>query len=356
MGNTPTSPVPDWSLAESLSAVAPWLRPALVGGDAWARLQALAGTTAAWPCTTYAIEARLSPAAAQVDLALCTESGSELAALAQTAPGTSPGWRALAMLSTRFDEPSARHRIANVWVEFDLDQAPACLPAPALFVGPASLRRGGDQEPRFREGLAGVSALMRQLAVAAGVAVDVGALERHAEALPHGARVFQIGLMLSRRSAPLRLVVQRLPAELLPRYLEGVGREDYGRVARTVVEELGAPELAVDLQLEVGGTSGTAMGLELSPLRSGGEGLEAWAKLGERLVGLGLCSADKRDALLAWPSALEPVATQLGTAATVVTSRRWRRLSHVKVVCDTTGPVQAKGYLFFNAALAPARV
>jgi hypothetical protein len=156
----------------------------------------------------------------------------------------------------------------------------------------------------------------------------------------------------ARGSDAVRLELFGLGPEEIPRYLERVAPAAVPIVSGVVPLFVGVE--TVHLSFDIGGGGG---GGEILP-RIGVEGSfprlperePRWLALLGRLVEGGLCTPEKRDALLAWPG-YDTVWTAPGRWPTATAGVRGfcaRSLSHVKVVCRPQAAPEAKAYLTFG--------
>nr|VFK13521.1 MAG: hypothetical protein BECKLPF1236B_GA0070989_104818 [Candidatus Kentron sp. LPFa] len=348
-------------LAESLDVLLPDLVPELVAPHMAARLKGLANGLPI--ILRGGFECRLGADAHRVDLQQCVYPGEGDLLRERTSTSMPRGFLA--------EWPSRLASIPEIWLEFDLDR-PTDLPlSPVVFLGLPQ----------------GVSPAMETHGVAEkGVDLLLGRewrrdrLRRYFSACPHGVFVSHIGAMSSRRgmSNPgassesdtgpngyLRVNVKRLRADSLPGYLRRIGwREDtegpeasmrrlHSFVERiTVCLDMGldaAPDHAPEIHPRIG--------LECI---SGGQppGDPHWAALLDDLVKWGLCEPKKRDLLLRWPGRVTPgnarapwprylrAISHLHPRKPLSTFDR--QLSHIKVIRQSTGRLEAKAYLWFE--------
>lgn len=223
--------------------------------------------------------------------------------------------------------------VRSVWLEFDLDRAPA----PVLC---AKLPRGADSG-----WLTGTL-----LPIFLGHPLPAGQralILACLDALPASASLLYVFNLRARGSDAVRLEIFGLePAGILC-CLQRMAPETIPAIEAVVplfegVERL---HLSFDVTEEILPRIGLEGSFPRQPRRE-----PRWASLFEALVRRGLCSPEKRDALLAWTgydtfwTAPDrwPVAT-LGPAGACI-----RLLSHLKVVCRPDREPEAKAYLVFG--------
>jgi hypothetical protein len=364
------------SLRQVLDALAPRLPEVLVPDRS---LAAMGPMTARLPLSLtrfFGFERRIDEPAGDADLLLCVSPyGRERAILADRCDGLrlpaafwrEPAWRHIRLFARQWAEPeSALHpRVLNMWLE--LDTGGRELPLPSVFFG--VVPESGTARPGRESGWIGevaVPALTGQSMPAAARRLLDACVDR----LPGRAWLFQVGLMLGRPDAGLRLCVRDMSAAEVPSYLRDLGWQGSVSEVRDLLEAVSPAVEAVDLDLDVGSELGPKVGLEL-PLRGWKRAQPEgdFARLLEILGRLGLCHGDAGEALRrfwffahehqlpsAWPPALRQASAFL---AGRFVSTLACGVHHVKVVCRPHAPPQAKAYLavrhlWLRPATAPA--
>ncbi|WP_437818259.1 hypothetical protein [Sorangium sp. So ce1078] len=314
------------ALDELMAQGAALLPPALVSPAAHARLAAVAARLPA-VASSAAVECRLG-ASEQVDLLVCLTAaeGGHRALLGRRADLdllATPAWaRVVAFCAEWADPGSLLHRgVPLLWLELDLPDVEARSPSvpapypfpcidPALPGGAAPARSGEASGAREASEASEASAgaaipeqagvIRRALALLLGEpvppAVD-GALLRCIARLPSSGRAVHVAPLAVRGSAAVRLVVAVAKGDV-PGYL---ARIDWpGSIAdiEVLLDSMVPFTSHVSFHLDVGAAVEPMLGLEISypvvDLR--------WATVLDRLVALGACSPDERDAILAWPA------------------------------------------------------
>lgn len=359
------------ALADSLTLVLPALDGALASPENLRRIELLAGTLA--PIHRAGFECRLETDDSQVDFqqglrcregepaALAEFIASRLAALSSH---RAPSWRALAGLCQACSAPGSplSKALSELWLEFDVPPASenGSAELDLVHISPSVFARvrPGPEAPEHAAVVFGLLTEGREMP----------ALERHLNrcinACPQGAYVSHIALMLGRVPAALRVNVSRLSLRELPRYLEHVGwpgpADEIQRLGGVLLEFVDSIVFALDLGDQVE----PRIGLEcffaewhsMDP---------RWEYLLDHLVDVGLCSGEKRNALLAWPGRVSPADSsgpwpeQLLISGLLQPPDRFgvldRRLSHVKLVHTPGAPLRAKAYFGFEPIwLTPA--
>ncbi|HKG94394.1 MAG TPA: hypothetical protein VKA84_20950 [Gemmatimonadaceae bacterium] len=341
------------TLADTLRHFAPLVPEALVSRRALARATDAAALMPAALSNLIYLECRLRADDDRVDLAVNVDQRGR-GILAGTAPASAalgddvrahPAWARVGELARRWADPAAplADAVEGIWLELDDAAGRGAVPAPGVFVDfdHRALAAGGEGD--------GADRLMADaLAPLLGGAVprdQAARLRPCLDALPAGAFVIYLGVMLSRAGAdaspPVRVCAMGVKGPALANYLRAAGWPgDPHEIARVAAEL--APAGAAMVHLDVGAAGvAPALGLELTFARRPQlDGVLAEAGLLDALAARGLCAAEKRDALAAWPGyRVETLPHELWPSVVV------RRLNHVKVVCGPEGAREAKAYL-----------
>jgi hypothetical protein len=320
-------------LSGTLDRVAPHLPPALVSATALARVRDAAAWLPAALSNWLYLECRLRRVQAG-DASL------------PAALGGVEAWRRAAALARAWADPGSplARAVESVWLEFDLDDASAAAgrpPAPGVFVDfTQEAFESGSPAERFALAEAALRPLL------AGEMPDATArgVRRCFDALPAGAYLLYVGVLLPRGTDLVRLCVIGLGEDALLSYLRDVGWAGAPDELRALTSELArAPEI-VHLDVGPSGAPSPRVGLEYPfARRSQLRGAIDEVALLDHLVTRGLCTPEKRDALARWPGhAFDTMRHELWPSLVV------RRVNHVKLVCDAGRPVRAKGYLAMN--------
>ncbi|HEU4455984.1 MAG TPA: hypothetical protein VFR81_23160, partial [Longimicrobium sp.] len=187
------------SLARTLDAVSPRIPPALVGPAAYRRARAVADHLPAALTTWAYLECRLGPRPAPVDLIIEVDAERRSILTGDNRPLAlgdpfrhHPAWRRVADLCREWADPASplHHAVECLWLEFDVEDRPAALPVPGVFVG---LAPAADAlPPAERCGLA-----LHALEILRGGAVPSATRAAFLPSflhLPEGARMMHVGL------------------------------------------------------------------------------------------------------------------------------------------------------------------
>lgn len=333
------------TLADSLALTLPDVPAALVPHEARAPLVALAGRLA--PIHRAGFEVRLARGG-EIDFQQGVEAGDGEPAILRRHLRRE-GDATLDAFLARWEEAGSplNEAIDDLWLEFD--RPPEA--ARSVFVGfPRGPVAPADRRPVVREALD----LLAGRSAWEGFAACVDACF---DALPDGATVSHVGLMLGRPGPFVRVNVKRLSAESAEEYLRTLGWAGDPAAAARLVARLARVADGVTVCVDAGEGLGPGVGLEchVGPQPPHDDG--RWRALLDVLVDDGLCSGARAEALLTWPGTTTPATAGASWPPDLVRqalrrpddhfSALERRLSHVKVTLDADGDVSAKGYFGF---------
>lgn len=181
------------------------------------------------------------------------------------------------------------------------------------------------------------------------------ALARCLNACRRGTRLSYLGLMLGRAGAPLRLIIEGAAPQDARALLDRSGWPGPIDNATDWIDRLFVHADRIRLALTLAETLTPDIGLECFVGEPAAND-PRWRCLFDLLVEDGLCTAARRDQLLAWPAVLTPLSAQhwpetLISDALLRTDPgvRWLdcRISHAKVTLAAGSPPRAKGYFGF---------
>jgi hypothetical protein len=318
----------NWPLAESVRAVAPLLPRRLFRRDATRELESIAGAVGG-TMEVFGFECRLGCDATRVDL------GARHAVPTASRRHGSVACRRLTSFPARL-----RKLVSFVFSEWDVvkhgtDVVPR-VPVPSVFLG---LAPSGTSTAAH---LADVKRLLHDLMGRRGFASCDQTLTRCFEALPARGRIRVVGAMTGRSPQKARLSVS-LPRKHLAGYLAQLGLGRCGRTAARVARNLSPQSVGALIDFDVRSEIGPTIGIHF---RSSDE----IHLLLDWLVDAGLCTVDKRQAVLAWERVVTLRLRRDGWLC-----RLYWYFDHIKVVCGPDGPLEAKVYLGIAPSLCFVR-
>lgn len=325
----------------------------------------------------FGFECRLGESAPRADFLACikvADGGREILAgqhATTDLPKTlfeHPAWQQVRQFSRRWADPNSilYEQADHVWIEFDVDGPPPNIPVPSVFFGPKGIQSRigspvqSDVASHPHEWITETA-----LPLVLGNFISPSAEQKLFEcfdALPVDAEVFQIGVMLARKSEVVRLCVRNITPAQIPAYLTRLGWSGQEGRLRTLMTELSSCVGSINLNFDVSDRILPKIGLECYfdiPQ-------DTWIKLEQfldHLVQTGLCLSDKRDALLAyvgqscesnyelWPDKLRYISRFLNGK---FLSTFFRTLHHIKIVYQPDSVLEAKAYLAVNHCWIPS--
>ncbi len=348
------------SLAGTLDVLRPHLPLPLVSGDAFARARAVVGNLEAEVTNGIYFECRLQDGSPRVDLVVAVHAGGG-ALLAAAGRRGSPrsrhaqsAWRPLLAFCRRWTEPASalRNLVDHLWLEYDVEQDrirdAADSSAPAVFCSLRESHRTAHPAPMLcRRALQALAALTGHPASHTVRECLSACFAR----LPPESGVPHVGLMVGREVPAVRICIAKLPAAGAARFVAstaGVGGADVADIIRlaSLADGPGGRRYIPMLHLDIDERRGflPRLGMERQFKQAG----QLTGRIGAReqdllrtLIARGLCTGDKRDALLTWP----------GRSVAMLPHELWwsvveRRVNHVKFVYEPDAGVETKGYLF----------
>ncbi|MYD87195.1 MAG: hypothetical protein F4018_02765 [Acidobacteria bacterium] len=349
-----------FSLAGTLDAMRPHLPGALVSADAFEHARTAVDHLEAEITNGIYFECRLRNGSSRVDLVIAVHADG--AALLADANGSGPrgcrhaqpGGRRLSAFCRRWTTPTSplRTLVDHLWLEYDVEQGgfadEAARSGPGVF---CSLRGS--------HGLAHPAPALRHSVIEALEALTGHQTTRTVQEclhtcfarLPAEAAVPHVGLMFGRDAPTVRICIAKLPAAGVSDLLAAtarVGGGDLAEITRlaSLPDGRGGPLYVPMLHLDIDERRGFVPRVGMERQFAHACQLTGRTGAGERhlldtLTALGLCSREKRDALLKWP----------GRALALLPHEVWwsvveRRVNHVKFVYEPHSGVETKGYLF----------
>jgi hypothetical protein len=347
------------------AAAAPYVSPDLVSRDALAEIGRVANLLPGAVTDFFGFECPLGILAPTADFLVCSrasQGGREV--LTDRRPGRSlpanfnqhPVWQQVFAFSREWNDPTSAlfEAVHNIWMEFDMDGKPTSIPVPSLFLGSNLLepRATARRLKRMPEHCAWLTD--QALPLLLGRPLDRSIcrqVARCVNVLPAGARIFQVGLMLSRATAVTRLCVRGLASAQIPEYLKAIGWEGARGEVEAIADKLAPLVERIDLDIDVGDRVMPKIGLECYPAQD----LTKLLAFMNYLMSGGLCVEPKADGLMRWAGlAHERVTPQIWPRELLalssflggrVESAFFRWLHHVKVVHVPGHPPAAKAYL-----------
>ena len=314
----------------------PYVPPELISSDAFLKLDRIAQLLPSSVTDFFGFECLLGSEAPTADFLICSRvrhgSREVLAAWqpdVELSPSADSIWLRLRRFAQEWTNAQSPlyNNVHNLWLEFDVDPASTHVPPPNVFIGsdslcaPDSVASDSSWLPRTALPMLLGHQVSRQ---------TIAVISRCVNSLPSYGHIFQVGLMLARSSAAVRLCIRGLSGAGIPDYLVAIGWDGCMRDVKELIDSFTPITQSVDLDVDVIDRVLPKVGLELYP----GNGMSRLHLLVDHLVSAGLCTPCKAAALRSWPGMAE------------VEHKTFRRsLHHIKVVLTSDVPLLAKAYL-----------
>ena len=241
---------------------------------------------------------------------------------------------------------SLSEKVEHIWLEFDIEENSCLNTLPCIFLG---LNRDKFNHQNLIE----ISSrlLNRQLPFS-----FESNLKHSIDCLSSKTCVFYLGAMLSRSEQTVR-IVSLISSERILDYLKQIGWCGSQKVIKSLLSKLSKFTDYMCLSYDVGETVMPRIGLECY-LSKQPKYESRWKLLLNYLVELNLCSEFKRDALLNW-SGYHKKLSKSTYLSKDNNKSKWnnvflkqleptafiRKISHIKVVYNSDGSLEAKAYL-----------
>jgi len=267
-------------------------------------------------------------------------------------------WRRIVNFSKHWDMvESPLYSADNIWMELDMDDIDLDKPIPSFFFGFNDNKKWEELkqicEIAFNELL--------------GKAIDKQIFKNliHCfKLLPAHARVFQIGLMLSRNTEGIRLCIQNLRPVEIPTFLMKLGWPGNPEELNLLLEQLEGNVDHINLDIDIGMEILPKVGLEcyIDPDQKAND---KWKDFLDLLTEGGLCKPEKREALKTyfgvtnrfmcnkiWPEHWLVASASLKNKQL---STYVRFPNHIKLSFEPNKPLEAKIYLGTKHAWIPTK-
>ena len=266
-----------------------------------------------------------------------------------------PAWRSVRAFCREWecDRSELHEALFNIWLEFDVDQnRQNRLFTPNIFFGtqPPAL----DDVHRRQEASTFVRLAAGHLLPDATVGARGELLDRLFASLPGDSYVFQVGAMLARPAAAIRICIRGFEVSSIVDFLLTLGWSGGCSSLSAVLAELSPLADRIDLDLDLDEAVGSKIGMECYLVAESGDN-QRLRSFVSYLVERNLCSVEKAEALLgyqgidlqdaaptSWPAYLHKGAALRGDD---VASLMHRWVHHIKVVHQLDQPLSAKAYL-----------
>ncbi len=332
------------------------LPAALIDGDGYSHLAAVADRLPVDLSTFWGFECRLGEAEARTDILFevrkqtrgrFLRAGHHPSMLDEMCAQW-PAWQYLRKFAEQWADPEHEFStyIRNIWLEFDTakvskhDQIDKVLKHPCIFFGPDVRTIVGKQQA--------FPIIDDALAVLGFKNTEYSDLEFFMKTLPDDAHVFQVGLMLGRSNPGLRVCLFRLVPEDIADWLSRLNWKGDTKALEELLAKL-TPMLdtfALDLNLMNDGPS-EKIGLECY-MDWQDKDSSQWIPLLDFIAEKNLCLPEKREGVLAYPGADPVPESWKNRYKGVIYLKIFRQIHHIKLSIEHGTLTEAKVYLALN--------
>jgi hypothetical protein len=364
----------DLNAAQYLSSVESYISEELISSQNYTEIKKLASYFNGHISSFFGFETRLNNYNGQSDYLFAVSSQREerdkLADLFTNGKlpqsfRTKKEWQNIEKFVTTWANPHSvlYKNILGLWFEFDIVDDLTHVPIPCVFVHTVPLSINNSESTRECTWLTHF-ALPLLIGQQLSQNVERNAMEA-IQRLPEGVSVFQVGVMLSRATSGIRLVLNKIkPTQIIP-YLKTLGWSDNDDRLLSLIEELEHYVTSIVLHINIGEKGvDSKIGLECSFYPRLYNFETKWSVFLNYLVKNGLCRPEKKNALLHFPGVeredmnddfnLKSYVTNARIPDNDFSSALVRYISHIKLVYMPNQPPEAKVYSGVRLFKSPA--
>ncbi|MEQ8167562.1 MAG: hypothetical protein ABRQ38_01585 [Candidatus Eremiobacterota bacterium] len=248
-------------------------------------------------------------------------------------------WQHIRKFASYWSDPASPlyNRTNNIWLEFDLERLKEKIPVPGLFFN----IRPEITEPS-KEDIYGC--ILDGLTCLGGKSLRKKIrdnLRFCLQTLPEGARMVYAALMMSRDTEAVRVVID-IDKGSLKDYLASIKFPDSTQELMELLEELSQFAGFCRYNLDISYKVLPKIGIEYFLQSKEEKEKPDWERFLAYLVRSSLCTPEKCDALLKWTGYTRTI-----FPFDLFYSYIFRKISHVKIVCQKDFPPEAKAYISF---------
>ncbi|MHC5779414.1 hypothetical protein [Nostoc sp.] len=252
---------------------------------------------------------------------------------------------------------SIYNNVANIWLEFDVDNHSSTAPEPSFFFAPRNIK--GTEKPFLSKNNWVINDTLKLLFGSLPSNEVQQQLLNCFNSLPSHGEIFQIGVMLPRKTEcySVRLCVQGISHEEILDYLSNIGWSSSLTELSNLLSQLSQFVDVIRLNFGVKDSLYPKIGLECY-IDKQPKNTAKWQLFFDYLVKNKLCTPEKAYAILNWTGYTEekfcpeiwPSNFAQGSALVSPKMRSTiaRTLHHIKIVYQPHQPLQAKAYLWFS--------
>jgi hypothetical protein len=266
-----------------------------------------------------------------------------------------PEWQNVCKFVLEWVNPDSilYNNVLGLWFEFDMIENSSETPVPCVFLHITPLHIDSPEDMKKFTWLTGTA-----LPLLTGHRVSEKIehqLLQAVQQLPEGAVMMDAGVMLSRSTSGLRLIIARIcPTKIIP-YLTALGWSDDNKEVSTLLKELEQQVTRLVLHINITETGvDSKIGLECSFAHDMFNLETRWSSFFDYLVKKKVCLPEKKEALLQFSGVEQEEPrydfnlTSYKAAARIsdsdFSSALVRYISHIKLIYKANCPLEAKAY------------
>lgn len=337
-----------YTINEIFKELIPYIPGELVSSEIIERIKTLNQKLPASLTTAGGIECRLGKNETSADWQICinlSDYGREVLAdkidrgkLDDTLFDTVQ-WQHIRTFASYWSDPVSPvyKRTNNIWLEFDLESLKEKIPVPGLFFNIMPERGDSSKEDIYDCIIDGLTCL-RGKSLRKEIRDN---LRFCLYALPECARLVYAALMMSRDTEAVRVVID-IDKEFLGNYLTDIKFPGSTQELMELLEVLSQFTGFCRYNLDISHKVLPGIGIEYFLQSKEEKKKPDWEGLLAHLVSRSLCTPEKCDALMKWTGYTRTI-----FPFDLYYSYIFRKISHIKIVCQEAFPPEAKAYISF---------
>ena len=239
--------------------------------------------------------------------------------------------------------------IHGLWFEFDMKNKLNVFPIPSVFINTTPISNNysiDDEQYRWLTEKAIPLLMGKKLSER----VENNFI-RCVQKLPNGTYLIDIGIMLSRSTSDIRLMLNRIKPENIVSYLKSINWEGDTSNLQILISELEKYVNRITLHFGINEHINSSIGIECSIKSDSFNNGEKWSRFLDYLSEKGLCTIDKKKKVLKFiGSNIDEAEFDFEKYSPIVktdnssSSALIRYISHVKISYSLDGKIKAKAY------------
>jgi hypothetical protein len=266
-----------------------------------------------------------------------------------------PEWQRITKFTLAWTDPNSIlfHKVLGLWFEFDSENLVSDVPTPNIFIHPVPIQMCPSKDISQHTWL-----IHTALPILKGrrlPKIIEQKIMNCIQKLPLDSSLFQVGIMLSRPTSQIRLVMKRMhPNQIIP-YLNSIGWTDETNGLSSLIDELAKYITRIVLHISVGEKIDNKIGIECSFYPDLYNKETRWTDFLTFLTEKGLCLSKKKSAVVHFPGVDQEDTTNdfdlksYMTAVKITENDNFSRalvryISHIKLSYEPNYPLEAKVY------------